>query len=93
MSRKLVLLVFTLLCLSACENMHYTDEEVVRQYTPKLTTIVYDTCEYVIGVDSYRAGLTHKGNCKFCKQRREEEKRVDQFKEYVKNILLELEKK
>lgn len=43
-----------------------------------------------MGADSYRGVLAHKGNCKFCKERRDNEKRVEEFKGYVKNILLEL---
>jgi len=92
MTKKLVLLLFALLSFSACDKMSYTSEEVAMSYMPKLTTIVYDSCEYVIGADSYRAALAHKGNCKFCKERRENEKRVEEFKGYVKNILLELRK-
>ena len=90
MSKKLILLVFMLLYFSACDNMSYTSEEVTMSYMPKLVTITYDSCEYVMGADAYRGVLAHKGNCKFCKERRDNEKRVEEFKGYVKNILLEL---
>jgi hypothetical protein len=70
--------------------MSYTSEEVTISYMPKLVTITYDSCEYVMGADSYSGVLAHKGNCKFCKERRDNEKRVEEFKGYVKNILLEL---
>lgn len=91
MPKKLLLMLFMLfVCITACDNIPCTSEELTRSHIPKLTTIVYDTCEYVIGADAYRGVLAHKGNCKFCKQRREEEKRVEEFKGYVKNILLEL---
>jgi hypothetical protein len=91
MFKKLVLLAFMLLYFSACDNISYTSEGVTMSYMPKLVTITYDSCEYVIGADSYNSAvLAHKGNCKFCKQRRDEEKRVEEFKGYVKNILLEL---
>lgn len=37
------------------------------------TIVIIDSCEYIFGCDhgSYNGGyfLTHKGNCKFCKQR------------------------
>ena len=90
MSKKLILLVFMLLYFSACDKMSYTSEEVTISYMPKLVTITYDSCEYVMGADSYSGVLAHKGNCKFCKERRDNEKRVEEFKGYVKNILLEL---
>jgi hypothetical protein len=79
-----------LLYFSACDNMPYTSEEVTISYMPKLVTITYDSCEYVMGADAYRGVLAHKGNCKFCEERKENEKRVEEFKGYVKNILLEL---
>lgn len=65
MSKKLILLVFMLLYFSACDNMPYTSEEVTMSYMPKLVTITYDSCEYVMGADAYRGVLAHKGNCKF----------------------------
>ena len=42
-------------------------------------TIVIDSCEYIRGY--YR--LAHKGNCKFCKERRQKEMKelVEQLKE------------
>lgn len=85
MFKKLIILLLVTLCFSACNN--YTNEDDDKVYVPKLFTIIYDSCEYVIGVD----GLAHKGNCKYCKQRREEEKNVDEFKQHVKNILMELD--
>jgi len=90
MAKKMIALLFTVFFFVSCDNMQYTDEEAVRQYLPKLTTIVYDSCEYVVGCDAYHAVLAHKGNCKYCKQRREEEKHVDKFKQHVNNILREL---
>lgn len=51
----------------------------------KIKTIVYQGCEYVV-MDSYcktRAVITHKGNCKYCKERRQKELKelVEQIKE------------
>ncbi len=44
-----------------------------------LETIVIDSCEYI---DAYNR-LAHKGNCRFCKERREKEleELVEQLKE------------
>jgi thioredoxin-related protein len=89
MFKKLIILLLVTSCFSACNS--YTNEDGDKVYVPKLSTIIYDSCEYVIGVDNYRGLLAHKGNCKYCKQRREEEKNVDEFKQHVKNILMELD--
>lgn len=34
-----------------------------------INTFVHDSCEYVIYYGTQKGGITHKGNCKFCKQR------------------------
>ena len=31
--------------------------------------VVIDSCEYVVFRDSYKGGICHKGNCKFCAAR------------------------
>jgi len=31
--------------------------------------VTIDSCEYIFGVDYRQALMTHKGNCKFCKER------------------------
>ena len=42
-------------------------------------TIIIDSCEYIKGAEK----LAHKGNCKFCKERRQKEMKelVEQLKE------------
>ena len=42
---------------------------------------VYDSCEYLIGVHGYKGFLAHKGNCRFCKERRQKE-----LKEFIEQI-------
>lgn len=37
---------------------------------PNFSTIIIDSCEYVIGYHL----LAHKGNCKFCAERRKKER-------------------
>ena len=34
---------------------------------------IYDSCEYLVGNHGYRGFLAHKGNCKFCAERRKKE--------------------
>lgn len=44
---------------------------------------VYDSCEYIVAVHGYKGFLAHKGNCRFCKERRRNELKelVEQLKE------------
>jgi hypothetical protein len=90
--RKILVTIIVLTCLMSCEddNQEYNDDTYVR--VPKLTTITYDSCEYVVGVHSGSGVITHKGNCRFCKERKENEKRIEDFMQHVRNILSELEK-
>jgi len=47
--------------------------DVTNNYNLKLTTVIIDSCEYLIGgvTPNQLATLvmTHKGNCKFCEAR------------------------
>lgn len=48
------------------EAIKVNDYEVSSQGVQILTI---DSCEYVWCKNGYGAGLTHKGNCKFCAER------------------------
>ena len=61
-------------CDSEEEMQRYRREEITR-LCKDLKVIEYDGCEYVL----YKPGhfeslLTHKGNCKYCEQRRNKTK-------------------
>ena len=43
--------------------------EVYRDYE----VIIIDSCEYIRGYRTLDYRLAHKGNCKFCKERRQKE--------------------
>lgn len=62
--KKTLLLLLAALTLAGCYQRD-------RSYDGKLplgtTVVIIDGCEYIY--DSYR--LAHKGNCKYCKARRE----------------------
>lgn len=45
---------------------------------------IYDSCEYLIGVHGYKGFLAHKGNCRFCKERRQKE---------LEELIIKLKKK
>ena len=39
----------------------------------QLRTVEHDGCEYVVMIGSYKGGLVHKQNCKFCAERNKNE--------------------
>ena len=51
------------------------------QVTGKCHVVVIDSCEYI----KWNYGMSHKGNCKFCKQRREKE-----YEAFLEDIIIEL---
>lgn len=72
--KKIILLAFTTLMMVGCE-MKQTTENIEAPYggnlmTTAFQTILIDSCEYVT-TGTYK--LAHKGNCHFCKERRQKE--------------------
>ena len=66
--KKIILLVLTVLMMAGCD--WNSDYEVNTKKDGFLYgVIVIDSCEYIRG--TYR--LAHKGNCRFCKERRQKE--------------------
>lgn len=80
--KKLILLALVAVIMAGCGGAHYKDDykdddSVVLDRFYKEHTIVIDSCEYFRFVYE----MSHKGNCRFCKERREKE-----LKELVKQI-------
>ena len=68
--KKIILLAFIALIIAGCT----TDEELARQYEKDgFATLTYDSCEYIFRVEGYKGFIAHKGNCHFCKERRQKE--------------------
>ena len=68
--KKIVLLSLTALIMVGC----ISDEEEAKIYEDDgFATLTYDSCEYVFKVSGYKGFLAHKGNCRFCKERRQKE--------------------
>jgi len=67
----LVMCCFFSCSVSTSENKKATashiDGNVVKNQGIQILTI--DSCEYVWVKNGYGAGLTHKGNCKYCAER------------------------
>lgn len=78
--KKLILLAFISLVIVGC----ISDKEEAKIYeNDGFATLTYDSCEYVFKVAGYKGFLAHKGNCRFCKERRQKELKelVEQLKE------------
>ena len=58
-------------CLCSCNHSRKTQtiQNVDGTY---FDVIEIDSCEYVIGNFGYKGYMAHKGNCKYCEQRRKE---------------------
>lgn len=76
--KKITLLTLTALIMVGCDynfnrNIDTKTEGAIYR------TIIIDSCEYIRGRDK----LAHKGNCRFCKERRQKELKelVEQLKE------------
>lgn len=75
--KKIILLALITFMMVGCDVKHYKETVINSDYSVR----VIDSCEYIVlrgvGVKS------HKGNCHFCKERREKELKelVEQLKE------------
>ena len=76
--KKIILLTFTALMMVGCFNDNDNDEYKapyknggfkLYQVGADMCTVVIDSCEYI----GTRFQLAHKGNCRFCKERRQKE--------------------
>ena len=74
--KKLILLALTAVMMAGCDTRVKTD--ITQSPTFEYRTYIIDSCEY-IGRLVYdfdyaeRNFLAHKGNCRFCKERRQKE--------------------
>lgn len=72
--KKLILLAFAAVIMVGCKKDRPRQEDiqpeveeiVVYQYR----TMTIDSCEY-LGIGAH--GFSHKGNCRFCEERRQKE--------------------
>ena len=68
--KKIILLALTVVMMAGC----ISDKEEAKIYEEDgFATLTYDSCEYVFKVAGYKGFLAHKGNCRFCKERRQKE--------------------
>jgi len=64
--KKIILLALTALMMVGCGNGKTVDEdtEICKEH---YHTIILDSCEYISNDNLW--DMTHKGNCRFCKER------------------------
>ena len=78
--KKIILLALTALVMVGCDK-----KQPDGTYKPcSYRTYIIDSCEYVgLAVSSQYDFLAHKGNCRFCKERRQKEleELIEQIKE------------
>ena len=65
--KKIILLALTALMMVGCG----TGESVKYKVSDDYIIVEIDSCEYVRYNPAY--GFQHKGNCRFCKERRQKE--------------------
>jgi uncharacterized protein YcfL len=75
--KKIILLTLTSLMVVGCDYQN-PDGSYDTSKSLMIQTVVIDSCEYIEGYYT----LAHKGNCRFCKERRQKELKelVEQLK-------------
>ena len=75
--KNIILLAFIVLMMIGCE--YYQNPS--KDYSSRFITVYIDSCEWLMSKDTYE--IAHKGNCRFCKERRQKEleELVEQLKE------------
>ena len=63
------MLLLAALMMAGCDQ-----QEIANGLTEDdFGVFVYDSCEYIVAFHGYKGFLAHKGNCRFCKERRQKE--------------------
>lgn len=76
--KKIILLALTTLMVAGCDYQN-PDGSYDTSKSLMIQTVVIDSCEYIKGYYT----LAHKGNCRFCKERRQKE--LKELVEQLKN--------
>ena len=67
--KKIILLALAALMMVGCNQQQLANDITKDDFG----VCVYDSCEYLIAAHGYKGFLAHKGNCKFCAERRQKE--------------------
>lgn len=66
--KKIIVLALTALMMVGCEP--YVNP--TKDFSSRFMTVYIDSCEWLMSQLDYDA-IAHKGNCRFCKERRKQE--------------------
>lgn len=86
--KQIIILILTALIIAGCDNISNEIKEAEKVQQARNTAIqewhnqvvIIDSCEYIS--EEMRGLIEHKGNCRFCKERRQKELKelVEQLK-------------
>ena len=77
LAQKIIVLIIVLFLFS-CQKptlkswnaTELKDSNLVLYDNGRITCVSYDSCEYIIYSRQGSISITHKGNCKYCKSRK-----------------------
>ena len=69
--KKLLLLALTTIMMVGC--VEHTGTYICDEDNFEWKVVVVDSCEYLVDYAKDGNGISHKGNCKFCAERRKQE--------------------
>ena len=89
----LLLVLFCMVGFSSCGENKLQEKDnisIIQKgggFNTNSGVCVIDSCEYVYISSGYQGFLAHKGNCKYCEQRRkrEQDKLVERVRELLKS--------
>lgn len=79
--KKLITLALLAVIMAGCEETKKPSPTLYRNKKTGIITAIIDNCEYIVNKEKYAFAYTeyeyitytHKGNCRFCKERRQKE--------------------
>lgn len=71
MKKLFIIMSVVLFGLTSCNSLH-KDEIGDNKNCGHWKVIEIDSCEYIFCCNSYHGFLAHKGNCKYCEERRKQ---------------------
>ncbi len=80
--KKIILLALTTLMMVGCDEIKIKEHKQIKERPVSEwdnQVVIIDSCEYIS--EEMRGLIEHKGNCRFCQERRQKE-----LKELVKQL-------
>lgn len=74
--KKIIFIALTALMMAGCyQAKAYHDKQIELVSDYRLSAIEYQGCEYVVMQSNWKqhGTMIHKGNCRFCRERRQKE--------------------